>query len=166
MKLIDSHSTASQISDHQLEFPNLISPLPITEFNPIGSRQYCRELQITPSPLNSQLDEIRFFLNYYRENITEYHYFFYHDYRKFFKVELLVMAKQSRVLYLALAAFSAMIYSIKHPNARKQAFWYYALALTQLRDLLNAVTNLNEYHLAIATALQLATFDVQVDRKT
>ena len=93
---------------------------------------------------NSHPDVMQFFLDYHQKNVTEYHYFCYHDYRKFFTMELMDMAKLSNVLCIALVAFSALIYSMKQRSAREQAFWYYTLALRQLRELLNTAMDVSE----------------------
>ena len=77
------------------------------------------------------------------------------------------MSEKCDALRHAIVAFSALIYSMKIDlAAREQAFLYYALALQQLRALLDEmerdsgdVTD-GEYQVAIATALQLSVFDV------
>ena len=72
------------------------------------------------------------------------------------------MVEQSNALCDAVVAFSALVYSMKiDHSARVQAFLYYTSALQQLRVLLDqTIMNVDEYHIAIATALQLASFDV------
>ena len=113
-------------------------------------------------PKSSRDQCIQFFLRFHQENIDEFHYFCYHDYRKFYTTTLMVMVQQSNALCNAVVAFSALIYSIKVNHfTRVQAFTYYALALQQLRVLLDQTTmNADECHMATAAALQLACFDV------
>ena len=155
--LMESLATLSDVSDQQFGLPNPIVTFSISGLSPAG---YCQELQMTRMMPNTRPDAIQFYLDYHRKHVTEYHYFCYHDYRKFFTTELVVMAEHSGVLRIALVAFSSLIYSMKDRSVREQAFLYYALALRQLRELLNTAMDVTEYHLAIATALQLATFDV------
>ena len=127
-----------------------------------------RSIQI-PTVLRSTRDyRVQFFLSFHQENINEFHYFCYHDYRKFCTTTLMTMVEQSDALRNAVVAFSALIYSVKiDRSARVQAFSYYALALQQLRILLDQITmNVDECHMAIATALQLACFDVITNSMT
>ena len=72
------------------------------------------------------------------------------------------MIEHSDALRNAVVAFSALIYSVKiDRSTRVLAFSYYALALQQLRILLDQITmNVDECHMSMATALQLACFDV------
>ena len=121
-----------------------------------------RVIQIPTVPNSSRDHSIQFFLKFHRENINEFHYFCYHDYQKFCTTMLMAMVQQSNALCNAVVAFSALIYSIKIDHfTRVQAFTYYALALQQLRQLLDQTTmNIDECHMAIATSLQLACFDV------
>ena len=74
----------------------------------------------------------------------------------------MVMIEQSNALRDAVVAFSALIYSMKiDRSTRVLAFWCYTSAIQQLRVLLNRVTlSVDECHMALATALQLASFDV------
>ena len=74
----------------------------------------------------------------------------------------MAMIQQPSALRDAVVAFSALIYSMKiDRSARVLAFLYYTSALQQLRVLLDQVTlSVDECHMAIATALQLASFDV------
>lgn len=120
------------------------------------------ETQIPTVPKNSRDPYVQFFLRFHQENINEFHYFCYHDDQKFCTTTLMAMVQQSDALCNAVAAFSALIYSIRIDHfTRVQAFTYYALALQQLRVLLDqTVMNVDECHMAIATSLQLACFDV------
>ena len=65
-------------------------------------------------------------------------------------------------LLLAIAAFSALIYSIKHNSSfRVHAFELYARALRELIKLLGKPEmDLTDCYIAVTTALELATFDV------
>jgi hypothetical protein len=154
--------------------PTLAQPL-IPGLSPSS---YSRQLQKSPSmslspsimfniprPLSSQSSRARmgrseFFMKYHKEKIREAHYFRWHDYPKLHTVELFILADQNDVLRHAMVAFSALIYSINRPAAREMAFVYYALALKELRALLNASMDFAQCLTAVATALELSAFDV------
>lgn len=72
------------------------------------------------------------------------------------------MAEQSNALEHAVVAFSALIYSINvHQGVRALAFLYYSKALQELRALLDKTDmDLQDCFTAVATALQLSSFDV------
>jgi len=72
------------------------------------------------------------------------------------------MAQQYAALQHALIAFSALIYSFKvDRSARHYAFFHYSRALKELQNLLNAFSfQMEEYHVIVATALQLSCLDV------
>ena len=118
-----------------------------------------------PRPLRyGRNPQVQMFLAFHRTTVTESHYFLYFDYRKLCTHTLLAMAEESEALRNSVVAFSALIYSIKvDPSARQQALSFYAVALKELRDLLDRLPlNSGECHAAIATALQLASFDVHL----
>ena len=121
-----------------------------------------RELYITPSVASSESRLLQFFLQYHREKISASHYFFYFDYKQTFMSTLFRLGQHSDALQYSIVAFSAFIYSMKINRAlRVQAFLFYTFALRQLRVLLDAPSlETDEYQAALATALQLATFDV------
>ena len=137
---LQSQTYASALSPHVLHVPRAMSP-PADHTQPI-----------------------RFFLNFHRETIFEAHYFRYYDYNKLHTKVLFAMAEELDARRHALVAISALIYSIKiHSDARVIAFLYYAMALQELRALLNKSPDemaMWEWQGAVATALQLSTFDV------
>jgi Fungal specific transcription factor domain len=114
------------------------------------------------SPRSNHSQAVRFFLRYHRETITAAHYFRSHDYPKLCTDLILAMAEHSEALRHAVVAFSALIYSIKeHQGVRALAFLYYSKAMQDLRLLLNESTmDLQHCFVAVATALQLSSFDV------
>jgi hypothetical protein len=76
---------------------------------------------------------------------------------------LFAMADQCDDLRYAMIAFSAVIYSIANVDisAKERAFVYYAQSLQRLRWLLEKFPmGSAEHQAAIATVLQLGTFDV------
>ena len=116
----------------------------------------------TKSPQSTRTQAVQFFLNYHQRTITEAHYFRWHDLPKFSTKLIFSIAEESSALQHSLVAFSALIYSIKvHQGVRTFAFMYYAKALQELRLFLNETSmTLTDCYVAVATALQLSSFDV------
>jgi len=114
----------------------------------------------TPSPTHPA---IRFFLTYHKERIIPAHYFRYFDYSEFFTKSLMAMADGSEVLQSAVVAFSALVFSVKvHQRVRPLAFYFYSRALQQLGPILDeAESEKSSFYAAVATALELASFDVR-----
>lgn len=114
------------------------------------------------------LARVEFLIDYHRREINQAHYFRYFDYpklhtEKIFAISDTVPAEPKRnALLLAIAAFSALIYSIKHNSSfRVHAFELYARALRELIKLLGKPEmDLTDCYIAVTTALELATFDV------
>ena len=119
-------------------------------------------IYIPHAPKSVRSHSVQFFLAFHRETITEAHYFRYYDFHKLCTRILLVMAERSDALRHAVVAFSALIYSMRiDRTAREQAFLYYAMSIQQLRLLLSETALDGEAsHIAVATALQLSSFDV------
>ena len=114
------------------------------------------------SPRSSHTSAMHFFFQYHQETITEAHHFRFHDYPQLYTKLLFGMAEQSVVLQHALVAFSALIYSIKvRQDVKALAFLYYSKALQELRLTLNeTATDIGDCLVAVASALQLSSFDV------
>lgn len=119
-------------------------------------------LSIPRSPRSNKPQSVQFFLKFHQETITAAHYFRFYDYQQLSTKLLLEMAEQSDALRHAMVAFSALIYSLKiNRVSREIAFFYYSVALRDLRSLLDKPSIwLDEYHIAVATALQLSSVDV------
>lgn len=110
------------------------------------------------APESNQAQPIQFFLKFHRETIIAAHYFRYYDLPELHTKWLPAMAEQCECLRHAMVAFSALIYSIKtNPDAREVAFCYYAMALQELRSMLDTEF---ECHVVVATVLQLSAIDV------
>jgi len=105
-------------------------------------------------------------IDYHQRAITHAHYFRWFDYPKFYTEIVFAMAdavtEQVNPLRLAVAAFSALNRSIKHDrSSRELAFVLYAGALQQLHRFLDKPgMDITECQIAVATALELASFDV------
>jgi hypothetical protein len=139
---------------------------PVFEFEPVDAPwsppPSFPELMRIRSPMPFRTPVETYFLQYHRETITACHYFCYYDYKQRFSNMLFSMAEQSDALRYAMIAFSAVIYSIVNVDlsARERAFVYYAQSLQRLRLLLEEGPTGHEHQSAIATVLQLGTFDV------
>ena len=117
--------------------------------------------RIAPNIKTTTSHHVQFFLKYHRETISECHYLCYYDYPKLFTKTLFALAEHCDALRHGMVAFSALIYSVKiDSSAREQAFVYYGVSLQQFRLLLEKLSTEVEYQAAVATALQLAAFDV------
>jgi hypothetical protein len=117
--------------------------------------------RIAPTLKATTSDRVRFFLKYHQETIGVCHYLCYHDYTELHTKTLLALAEHCEALRHGIVAFSALIYSVKvDSSAREQAFLYYGVSLQQFRLLLETFSTEVEVQAAVATALQLATFDV------
>jgi Fungal specific transcription factor domain len=113
------------------------------------------------SPVQQDFSKI-FYLDYHRENITEFHYFRYYDHHKYNINILFQMADNSVALFHAIVAFSALLYSMNNQGSPgEDAFEYYDSSLREFRRLLEMpLLDDEDIHVAIATALQLSSFDV------
>lgn len=123
-----------------------------------------REIPILYHP-RSPVDETSLlFLQYHYESIIPAHYYRSYDLNLLCKRWLPSMAERYPALQHAMIAFSALIYSLKvDPSARPFAFVHYSLALKELQDILNTYPfPEEEYHVVVATALQLSALDVRI----
>ena len=115
-------------------------------------------ISVPRPPKSSRSRSLRFLLRFHLEYVTHAHYFLFFRHQE----PIFALLEVFEPLRYSVAAFSALIYSMKVDIvAREQAFLYYALALQELRRLLEKVpTDLEEYQGTVATVLQLSTFDV------
>ena len=115
----------------------------------------------TPHPVHE--DVIPFFLSYHQENIDYGWYFWPSDYHGFIKERLLELAKQSDALKYAVAAFSALVYSIQvNHHVKQYVFHFYAKTIQQLQQVINTDSVGSEVSLytTVATILELASIEV------
>lgn len=117
---------------------------------------------LSPRSQSARASPIQFFLKFHRERITEAHYFRWYDYSKLSTKILFSLAENSDSLRFAMVGFSALIYSYKfHQGARQVGLFYYEKALQELRLFLNtSPMEIGGCLTAVATALQLSSFDV------
>lgn len=105
---------------------------------------------------------LQFFIKYHQEKIIPAQYFRYCDYSNFFTKTLLAMAENSEVLRTAVVTFSVLVFSVKgHQRVRPLAFYFYSKAIQGLYSILGeAEQDTFTFYTAVATALELASFDV------
>jgi hypothetical protein len=107
-------------------------------------------------------------LDHHRREITEAHYFRWFDYPKFYTEILFTLCDKEtepeNPLRIAVAAFSALNRSIKQDQSwRPLAFIFYGSAVQRLHTFLHKPgMDLGECQIAVATALELAAFDVRI----
>ena len=127
--------------------------------SPLSTARFISRFPGQPVPLSSPD-----YLQFHRERIIAAHYFWHYDYHEFCTKTILKLAENSVTLHHAVVAFSALIYSVKfyYPPARDYALAYYHWALKSFQILLPeiAMGGQEQYTTALATALQLASFDV------
>ena len=114
------------------------------------------------TPRSIHDDMIPFFLSYHRQNITYGRYFWYCDHHRFIKKGLFDLAKQSDSLRYAIAAFSALIYSIQVDHYMKKfTFHFYAKAIQALQNVINAdsMDSQTSVYTTVATILELASVE-------
>ncbi|KAK3323435.1 hypothetical protein B0T19DRAFT_358636 [Cercophora scortea] len=102
--------------------------------------------------------EIQFYLNYFYENMTHYHYCMVSDSDNFFRTALIGAALHDEALLYAVVGFAAYHHSLRNPNGRiKEFLQYYNSSVT----LLLAFLKRKETPTAttLLTILQLATIE-------
>ena len=105
--------------------------------------------------------DIRFYLNYFVDNLTHYHYCLNHDYDNFFHSILPGIAIRNDALLYAVVGFAAYHATLQNPNGRLQDFLqYYNKSVTIL---LNSLKRKEKATVAtLVTILQLATIEVSL----
>jgi len=135
---IDVNRSASPRSD--FEAPKSLGEEPICH-------PWCGYQQYTPD----------YFLNFHQSHISRSHYFLNSDFSQICTNSLFTMARKSAGLRYAMAAFSALIYTIKvDPSSLESAFFYYQMAVRQFRESVKSTGRES----GLATALVLAAFEV------
>lgn len=104
--------------------------------------------------------DLRLYLDYFYENITNHHYGVHKDFSDFFRTTFISLAVRSEPLLYAIVAFAAYHQTIRDPNGRLPSFLkYYNKSVTLLLGLLKN----DEIHDlgTLLTVLQLATIEVR-----
>jgi hypothetical protein len=148
--------------------PNIFVPtagLTVAEYNNMflklpGARISPDQVTVSRSPWSTRPETMEFFLRFHAERITSAHYIVWFDYYELHTKHLHSMAESCNALRYALVAFSALVYSTKHRLPGNEiALFYYTMAMKELQLLLNDLADADS-EVALATALQLSTFDV------
>jgi len=101
--------------------------------------------------------ELQFYLSYFYENITHYHYCVVNDADDFYRSILTGLAMRDEALLYAVVGFSAYHHSMKNPNGKINEFLqYYSRSVTLLLECMK-----KEKHTVgtLLTILQLATIE-------
>jgi hypothetical protein len=114
------------------------------------------------SPKSNRPQPVQHFLRFHQERITSGYYYAYHDYNQLYTKFIHAMAEDSLALQYAMVAFAALVYSVQDDPAKQVAYQYYSLALGELQILLDDDLLPQKVEMAIATALQLASFEVNL----
>ncbi|KAK1759451.1 adhesion and hyphal regulator 1 [Echria macrotheca] len=102
--------------------------------------------------------ELQFYLNYYYENITNYHYCMVSDTDDFFRTLLTSMAIRNEALLYAVIGFAAYHHTLKNPNGQISDFLqYYNRSVTLLLAFLKKKEKSSIA--TLLTILQLATIE-------
>lgn len=105
--------------------------------------------------------DAQFYLNYYRDNITHYHYAVVNDCDNFFQEILAGLAIQDEALLYAVVGFAAYHHTLQNPIGEiKDFLHFYNRSVTLLLGFLKR----KERHtdLTLLTILQLATIEVRI----
>jgi len=103
--------------------------------------------------------DLRFYLNYYCENITSYHYCTINDPDDFFRTVLPGIASRDEALLYSIVGFAAYHHTIREPQGQMQHFLqYYNKSVTLLLSFLKRKERHTEA--TLLTILQLATIEV------
>ena len=95
-----------------------------------------------PAVLRSTRDyPVQFFLSFHQENINEFHYFCYHDYRKFCTTTLMTMVQQSDALAMQSLHFSTHILDQKRPVRQSASVLVLRISVTAASN-----TAKSDYH--------------------
>lgn len=102
--------------------------------------------------------DVRFYLGYYREHLTNYHYGILTDANDFFRSILPALALENDALLYALVGFSAYHCTLRNPRGKMQQFLqYYNKSVTMLLSFLKRKEGPSPT--TLLTILQLATIE-------
>jgi hypothetical protein len=100
-------------------------------------------------------------MSFHHEFVIPSHYFWYHDIRGFCRRGLLNLAGNSDSMRYAVAAYSALLYSVfkQDRKAREYAFLYYSQSIYCVQAFMKAPSEISTLPL-LATILELTSFEV------
>ena len=123
------------------------------------SRQKLRQQHTQSSKWAHLPSQVRWYMNYHRENLTHHHYSLKCDTSDFLKTTFLEIALSYEPLLYAITAFSAYHHALTKPDGQLQDFLgYYNTSVSLLRESL--AKNPRHTLATVLTILQLATFEV------
>lgn len=131
---------------------------------PLPSSASATSLSFNHGPIDSGKGpdgDVQFYLNYYRDNITHYHYSVVNDSDKFFQEILTGLVFQDKGLLYAVVGFAAYHHTLQNPIGEiKDFLHFYNRSVTLLLGFLKR----KERHtdLTLLTILQLATIEVSI----
>jgi hypothetical protein len=126
----------------------------------IGGSTPARQTSVSSaSPIPEPRDDIQFFMNYARENLTFWHWNYTVDGSDFLHSSVLETALDYEPLLYAIICFSAFHYTLKQPNGKIQDFLkYHSKSVIALQKSLKA--RQQPTYATVLTILQLATIEV------
>lgn len=102
--------------------------------------------------------DLRKYLDYHQQHITNFHYIVYYDPNNFFHNDLIDLALTYEPLLYAVVGFAAYYHTLKQPDGKLSDFLsYYSRSLSLLRKSLSSGETRTEA--TMLTILQLATFE-------
>ena len=127
------------------------------------SMTYSSSVQEAP-PRSHISKDLQFYLDWHRQHITFYHYFFKYNASEFVHSSLIEAARVFDPLLYAVVAFAAFHRAVGQPNGKISDFLgYYNKSLSSLRRSLQSSQAHNDA--TILAVLQLATLEVSLARK-
>ena len=103
--------------------------------------------------------DLQFYLDYYRQNITHYHYSVVNDCDNFFQDTLIALAMQDEALLYAVVGFTAYHHTLQNPTGEiKDFLHFYNRSVTLLLGFLKRKGRHTD--MTLLTILQLATIEV------
>ncbi|RPA87502.1 hypothetical protein BJ508DRAFT_320515 [Ascobolus immersus RN42] len=132
------------------------SSVPTSPADSVQLRHRSSVTSLASAPWAHLPNDIQFFLTYYKNRITCYHYLIKLDLSQFFKTKFLDYAVQNESLMYAVVAFSAFRASVSNRTTAFQTFVeYYDKAVSSLRASLAKDPTVA----TLLTILQLASFE-------
>lgn len=130
--------------------------------SPIEANVYTHIVHIPRTPTPPSHSTVTWYLTYHRRTVNSWQYYTYYDYNQLHTKVLFAMAEGCEALKFGMAAFSALLYSIRYdPAVKTFAFWFYSRALQEMAMLIKKpYLDAVDTQMAIASAMQLSTFDV------
>jgi hypothetical protein len=128
----------------------------------VGGSTPARQTSVSSaSPIPEMPDDIQFYLNFARENLTFWHWNYTVDGSDFLHSKVLETAMDYEPLLYAIVCFSAFHYTLQQPNGKIQDYLkYHSMSVIALRASLKKREP--PTHATVLTILQLATIEVSL----